>query len=401
MQFKEIVSKKISRLGQMRGVDWHFYMAATILLPLLSLIVVYFCNYEPLAGYCLHFLSVAIPLLLMKPILSLKRKDESLLATIAEKPLPESTVNDGVVNVVDSVTTELLAVKDEVLRGKKIVNESINTIYDSFVALRESLKTEHQNISELVLNMDDDSEKNATVKGLSAEMTRILEDVVGSVILGAEMGEAASAKNREMQECIEAVFIVLEDVKKIADQTNLLALNAAIEAARAGENGRGFAVVAEEVRNLSENSKSLNEQIRQSVSQAKELMSQVGDSINTVVEEGRATASKAKSEFDTVSSDITVLNDRITAKIIDSSDVMKQINYKVGDGIRSLQFEDMVSQLLGGSVSNIDAFLDVLEQVSNSNSDMDKVKALLNRSDYKRVKHVEQDSIDSGDVELF
>jgi methyl-accepting chemotaxis protein len=42
-----------------------------------------------------------------------------------------------------------------------------------------------------------------------------------------------------------------------------LAVNAAIEAARAGENGRGFAVVAQEIRILSEQSKSSTFEVRQ------------------------------------------------------------------------------------------------------------------------------------------
>ena len=59
-------------------------------------------------------------------------------------------------------------------------------------------------------------------------------------------------------------------IENITSQTNLLALNASIEAARVGESGKGFAVVADQIRTLSEETKSSSNQIRQALEHLEE-----------------------------------------------------------------------------------------------------------------------------------
>lgn len=72
--------------------------------------------------------------------------------------------------------------------------------------------------------------------------------------------------NDEIQKIIqlsEEINEVTAFIKEIADETKMLGLNAAIEAARAGEAGKGFGVVAEEIRKLSEQSKSTVPKIKE------------------------------------------------------------------------------------------------------------------------------------------
>lgn len=87
-------------------------------------------------------------------------------------------------------------------------------------------------------------EENATAAGEINNSQRALFDEIMNI-----------------RQSAEEIVNTLDYIKMIADQTKMLGLNAAIEAARAGDAGKGFGVVAEEIRKLSENSKTTAAQI--------------------------------------------------------------------------------------------------------------------------------------------
>jgi methyl-accepting chemotaxis protein len=128
-------------------------------------------------------------------------------------------------------------------------------------------------------------------------------DMAQSAIEQMQQVERASQQSLDqlqiMNERSVMIGEVVHSITDITKQIQMLSLNASIEAARAGEHGRGFAVVAGEVRKLSEQSRTANEQIREfllglqedmsrSVTEMNHVNSEVASGVGKVAEAGNA-----------------------------------------------------------------------------------------------------------------
>ena len=100
-------------------------------------------------------------------------------------------------------------------------------------------------------------------------------------------------------------------IKEIADETKMLGLNAAIEAARAGDAGRGFGVVAEEIRKLSEQSKS-------TVPKIKKLTDDIKTKVESASEMSQGSLSSSQEQ--------AAASEQITASIQEITSTSEELN---------------------------------------------------------------------------
>lgn len=158
-----------------------------------------------------------------------------------------------------------------------------------------------QQLRDISVHLNDGlSQISATIEELAASAAQIhsneLElngDIQGITNLSGEINNVSSF------------------IKKIADETNMLGLNAAIEAARVGDAGKGFGVVAEEIRKLSEHSKS-------TVPQLKSLTDNINLAVGKASEKSRVSLNSSQEQ--------AAATEEITASIEEITSMAGELN---------------------------------------------------------------------------
>ena len=315
-------------------------------------------------------------------------------------------------------------VQDSLQQIRSVVTDASDSLSDSF----RQLDTQSQQQAMLVRSMVDhetgeeaSSENDFDMSKFISETHQLLQEFI-------ELTVTTSHNSMRMVHAIDDVskhmgkaFNLLEDVSGIANQTNLLALNAAIEAARAGEAGRGFAVVADEVRKLSQNSNRFSEEIgtvvqraQQDIDGAKALMSGMASrDMNSTIE--------AKTRVDAMLDAIENYNRRVDEKLSSLTGINAEIGQAVGTAVRSLQFEDVVTQLVAYSDDHVQRLKQLTHRLRETTENLrkhpqqanaQKVHQLVEefsqeiaalKQDWERPlnKAVSQNSMEEGDVEFF
>lgn len=315
----------------------------------------------------------------------------------------------------DTLNYEAEIIDQEVTRVGGLISDAVQVMSSSFHEVNNISEQQGQLINEIVNSSHETQDGDSLSMGeFLREAGDVLDQFVDMMMTVSRDSLQTVHHIDDMVNQLDGIFKLIESVEDLASQTNLLALNASIEAARAGEAGRGFAVVADEVRSLSISSADLNNQIRESINDAKETIATLRNTVGKMASSDISDTIETKERVGTMLTNVGEMDTFISQRVDSLSQLGGQLDLSIGNAIRSLQFEDISSQALSSlhhNIHTLNQIADHIDQVTfNDMSQMEEQleKLLqccrilreqgLQRNEARTVSQVD---LDEGDVELF
>ncbi len=305
---------------------------------------------------------------------------------------------------------------------KTVVQDATAKLGASFNGLHEQSQSQSNIVNLLMDERHTESDSSDfNMSEFITETERMLKVFIGQLVSTSQNSMRMVHTIDDIASHMDKAFKLLNDVRNIADQTNLLALNAAIEAARAGEAGRGFAVVADEVRSLSQNSNQFSDEIWAVVQKAKADTEEARSVIKEMASKDMTENMSSKLYIEEMLGGIDKYDARIARELDKMSSVTEGISNSVNLAVRSLQFEDVVTQVASYSEENgrrVQSLIDLIDrQLPNLENHLGAADSDIRNSailefrqeldslkvDWQQKLHkaVEQGSMDQGEIEMF
>jgi methyl-accepting chemotaxis protein len=308
------------------------------------------------------------------------------------------TVRDLVRELQSAIGSATSQIKSDLERARTMVRDATARLSRSFEALHAAATSQREALQAVSSAFYDDEH---TSRSFASSTEALMRQFVDEIVRVSRDSVRIIDQLTDLSTQVVTIVGCADAIDGLARETRFIAFNARIETHRAGEAGRTFKVVADEVKRLANASSTLSNQIRQSVSECNTQLAQVHKTSTGLASHDLSRAIESHRGLSAAIGKLDSVNQQL-------DQMLETVASSVSEAVRALQFEDMVSQILAATVSNVEKLgeyssraLSVMERGQNGDRSgplyeiIQGVRALSNRS------AVQQSNVDQGAVELF
>lgn len=286
--------------------------------------------------------------------------------------------------------------RSEITQTQSILHDAVERLAENFQELEQKTQDQQELLRKALLESDSGGE---TFAEFIKETEKLLELFVTKVIETSKDSMALMHGLEDMSDKVGNVLELLSSVKGVSAQINLLSLNASIEAARAGAAGRGFSVVAQEIRNLSDTSRKISEDINEISEGVISTVDSVKGVVTRIASDDMSVALESQKKVSSMIQHAEERNQIMESVLSSSGQISSEISLSVAKVVTALQFEDMCRQLLERVEQTLVYVRDGQDVPEELLEEMGK--AMSEFETHINTKRVHSDSMDVGDIELF
>jgi methyl-accepting chemotaxis protein len=264
---------------------------------------------------------------------------KDIILTIKEKADELDNISHSVYQSTSGIAASTEEVAASIQDNTKNASIQVEDLQDTIKDL-DNFNNTYESILSLIKTLKSDSNNTKTLS---------MEGNVSLISVGDSLEQLTISFNKmhdlveKLTESVEKIGTISGEINDISEQTNLLSLNASIEAARAGEEGMGFLVVANEIKELSNQTKSSTVKIKNLIS-----------SISTYTEDILISNKDMKTKF-------TFQNETIKKASETFNNILNAVNSTIP------QIEN-VSDLIASSKDSKDSILTKIQRTSDASN---------------------------------
>ena len=287
--------------------------------------------------------------------------------------------------------TQFTSLEKDMEEARQIIRESVGKLSGSLTGLETQSSDQQQVLGTLI---DEMLHMTGAEEGGGQQHTGLQKffDATHTLIgeFSRKMNELKDSSAgigvsfAQMQGQVQRITVSLNDMSDITKKTDMLALNAAIEAARAGEAGRGFAVVADEVRKLAARTGGFNSEIRSVLDDILRSLQDVGVRVIQATQTDLSVVESSKANLASLGDELLEITGKARQHSSRITEVTAQIQQLTHDGVLAIQFEDIVSQMMGRITQktiNVGEYLHTFLRLHQDRDETDGLKRFKTRTE--------------------